>query len=35
MTALTETQTVILGADAQRPYNLALPLPEGLHGAAA
>ncbi len=35
MTTLTETQTIILGAGAQRPYNLALPLPEGLHGAAA
>jgi hypothetical protein len=35
MTKLTETQTVILTAGAQRPGNIALPLPKGLHGAAA
>jgi hypothetical protein len=31
----TETQTIILSAGAQRPDNLAMPLPKGLHGAAA
>jgi hypothetical protein len=35
MTKLTETQTFILSAGAQRPDNIALPLPKGLHGAAA
>lgn len=35
MTKLTETQTLILGAGAQRPDNIALPLPKGLAGAAA
>ncbi len=35
MTKLTETQTTILTAGAQRPYNIALPLPKGLAGAAA
>jgi hypothetical protein len=35
MTKLTETQTIILGAGAQRPENIALPLPKGLAGAAA
>jgi hypothetical protein len=35
MTKLTETQTIILSAGAQRPNNIALPLPKGLHGAAA
>ncbi|MDP2079716.1 MAG: DUF3489 domain-containing protein [Pseudotabrizicola sp.] len=35
MTKLTETQTVILSAGAQRPDNIALPLPKGLAGAAA
>ena len=35
MTKLTETQTIILTAGAQRPDNLAMPLPKGLHGAAA
>ena len=35
MTKLTETQTIILSAGAQRPDNLALPLPKGLAGAAA
>ena len=35
MTKLTETQTLILSAAAQRPYNIAMPLPKGLHGAAA
>ena len=31
----TETQSIILSAGAQRPDNLAMPLPKGLHGAAA
>ena len=35
MTKLTDTQTIILSAGAQRPDNLALPLSKGLHGAAA
>lgn len=35
MTQLTETQSLILTAGAQRPDNLALPLPKGLVGAAA
>ena len=35
MTKLTETQTLILNAGAQRPDNIALPLPKGLAGAAA
>ena len=35
MTKLTETQTLILSAGAQRPDNIAMPLPKGLHGAAA
>jgi hypothetical protein len=35
MPKLTETQTIILSAGAQRPNNIALPLPKGLHGAAA
>jgi hypothetical protein len=35
MTKLTETQTNILTAGAQRPDNIALPLPKGLAGAAA
>jgi hypothetical protein len=35
MTILTETQTIILTAGAQRPDNIALPLPKGLAGAAA
>ncbi|SEN92331.1 Protein of unknown function [Pseudorhodobacter antarcticus] len=35
MTKLTETQTIILSAGAQRPDNIALPLPKGLAGAAA
>jgi hypothetical protein len=35
MTMLTETQTIILSAGAQRPDNIALPLPKGLAGAAA
>ena len=35
MTNLTETQTTILTAGAQRPENIALPLPKGLAGAAA
>jgi hypothetical protein len=35
MTKLTETQTIILSAGAQRPDNVALPLPKGLAGAAA
>jgi len=32
---LTDTQTIILSRAATRPGNLAMPLPEGLHGAAA
>jgi hypothetical protein len=35
MIKLTETQTIILSAGAQRASNLAMPLPKGLHGAAA
>ena len=35
MIKLTETQTIILSAGAQRPDNIALPLPKGLAGAAA
>ena len=35
MIKLTETQTIILSAGAQRPGNIALPLPKGLAGAAA
>lgn len=35
MTKLTETQTTILSAGAQRRDNIAMPLPKGLHGAAA
>jgi hypothetical protein len=35
MTKLTETQTIILSAGAERPENIALPLPKGLAGAAA
>jgi hypothetical protein len=35
MPKLTETQTIILSAGAQRRDNLAMPLPKGLHGAAA
>jgi len=35
MTKLTETQTIILSAGAQRPDHIALPLPKGLAGAAA
>ncbi|WP_019956252.1 DUF3489 domain-containing protein [Yoonia vestfoldensis] len=35
MTILTETQTVILSTGAQRPATIAMPLPKGLHGAAA
>ncbi|OYY51398.1 MAG: hypothetical protein B7Y53_09210 [Halothiobacillus sp. 28-55-5] len=35
MTKLTETQSIILTAGAQRPDNIALPLPKGLAGAAA
>ena len=35
MTKLTETQTNILTAGAQRPDNIAMPLPKGLAGAAA
>ena len=35
MTKLTETQTIVLSAGAQRPDNIALPLPKGLAGAAA
>ncbi|MEZ5726340.1 MAG: DUF3489 domain-containing protein [Paracoccaceae bacterium] len=35
MAKLTDTQTLILTRASARPGNLALPLPEGLHGAAA
>jgi hypothetical protein len=35
MPKLTDTQTTILNAAAQRAVNLAMPLPKGLHGAAA
>ena len=35
MTKLTETQAIILSAGAQRPDNIAMPLPKGLAGAAA
>ncbi|MFN3615393.1 MAG: DUF3489 domain-containing protein [Rubrimonas sp.] len=35
MPKLTGTQTIILSRAATRPGNLAMPLPEGLHGAAA
>ena len=35
MTKLTVTQTTILTVGAQRPHNIALPLPKGLAGAAA
>ena len=35
MTKLTDTQTIILTAGAQREGNIAMPLPKGLHGAAA
>jgi hypothetical protein len=35
MPKLTDTQTIILSRAATRPENLAMPLPEGLHGAAA
>jgi len=35
MPKVTDTQTIILSAGAQRPDNIALPLPKGLHGAAA
>jgi len=35
MAELTDAQTRILTAGAQRPGNLAMPLPKGLHGAAA
>ena len=35
MPKLTDTQTIILSAAAQRADNLAMPLPHGLHGAAA
>lgn len=35
MPRLTDTQTIILSAAAQRADNIAMPLPKGLHGAAA
>ncbi|MBL4557727.1 MAG: DUF3489 domain-containing protein [Rhodobacteraceae bacterium] len=35
MPKLTDAQTIILSRAATRPGNLAMPLPEGLHGAAA
>ncbi len=35
MPRLTDTQSIILSRAATRPGNLAMPLPDGLHGAAA
>ena len=35
MTILTKTQSLILTTGAQRADNVAMPLPKGLHGAAA
>jgi hypothetical protein len=35
VTKPTETQTIILSIGAQRPDNIAMPMPKGLHGAAA
>jgi len=35
MTQLSDTQTLILSAAAQRPEHIALPLPENLRGGAA
>jgi hypothetical protein len=35
MPKLTDTQTIILSVAAQRANTLAMPLPKGLHGAAA
>ena len=35
MPKLTDTQTIVLSRAATRPGHLAMPLPEGLHGAAA
>lgn len=35
MPKLTDTQTIILSRASTRPDNLAMPLPDGLHGAAA
>ena len=35
MLKLTDTQNLILSRAATRPGNLAMPLPDGLHGAAA
>ena len=35
MPKLTDTQSIILSRAATRPYNIAMPLPEGLAGAAA
>jgi hypothetical protein len=35
MAKLTDTQSLILSRASTRPCNLALPLPDGLHGAAA
>ena len=35
MTRLADTQSLILSAGAQRRDNIAMPLPKGLHGAAA
>ncbi|MGO4917486.1 DUF3489 domain-containing protein [Pseudogemmobacter sp. W21_MBD1_M6] len=35
MSNLTKTQSLILTTGAQRADNIAMPLPEGLHGAAA
>jgi len=35
MLKLTDTQTIVLSRAATRPGNLAMPLPDGLHGATA
>ena len=35
MPKLTDTQIIVLSRAATRPGNLAMPLPEGLNGAAA
>ena len=35
MPKLTDTQSIVLSRAATRPGNLAMPLPDGLHGAAA
>ena len=35
MPKITDTQTIILTSAASRPGNLAMPLPDGIAGAAA